>query len=585
MNRPFLKNGIMYLPEIDSSTITGINKSISALSKKVSEKQDKLTAGDGVYISPEGVISSQGYAPEAKRSLKILHIDDNSCCDVLGYISRLLAEVIPNVEVTIGAVVNDGSTLPNYHSTIFPLGQTSKYYELIDGAWVKNMTNVDLSTTLQSQRWDIVVFSQRAKFSDNFDTYIPALNHCIEDIRAIVGHKCKIGWLMPASPYTNAGWAISSYDVMADLHKRLLRDSSCEFVIPCGTAIQNLRSIARYRSYGNQNGMQNGGKIVEGIGQLAEGYVYCLWIAMMMGIPYGVYGSNYTPAAGQSKFPNGGCVGVTAENIVEAQMAASYAIKQPFSVCDMGAIYYNSPALTYRFWSNDDDRTYSLEQRLGFSFSGMEKGKIIFMVDDAKSITSDLYEIFHAHNMPFSEAVPIDALRTVNNDGRLGIEVLKDIEADGGEILSHSISGADVTIASLGSLEAVDRALSLSKKVLSDAGFEVHGWISPQGQYEPAAKRLYAKYYRYGYGASDVSGQYKMVRPYLKNMGLSGAKALVDEVENNKSIQIMFGHFSDSELELFSLADLDELLTYIETKNVDVTTYRDCFYGYGNIRV
>lgn len=36
---------------------------------------------------------------------------------------------------------------------------------------------------------------------------------------------------------------------------------------------------------------------------------------------------------------------------------------------------------------------------------------------------------------------------------------------------------------------------------------KVHGWVSPQGQYEPAAKRLYAKYYRYGYGASDVSGQ------------------------------------------------------------------------------
>ncbi len=77
--------------------------------------------------------------------------------------------------------------------------------------------------------------------------------------------------------------------------------------------------------------------------------------------------------------------------------------------------------------------------------------------------------------------------------------------------------------------------------------------------------------------------QFNLQRTNMSSVLLSGAKELVDSAETNKTVQILFAHMSSTELETFSLSDLSALLDYCASKDVDVTTYRHCFYTYGSV--
>lgn len=230
--------------------------------------------------------------------------------------------------------------------------------------------------------------------------------------------------------------------------------------------------------------------------------------------------------------------------------------------------------------TNDDGRMYALENRIGFSFKGLDKGKIVFMTDGTRSILSDIYAIFKAHGMPLSVAPVWNTVvnnPTPMNDNSTELEFLHLVEDDGGEIFAHSMNGDAITAGT------AEEMLSESKRWLTEEGFKVYGWIAPRGIFCPEAKELYAKYYRYGYRASDKKDSpLNFARPYLSNLGLDGAKAAVDACEADKSVIVLFHHWSDNEIEGFNLDDLEALLSYIETKNVDVTTYRDCFFNYGS---
>lgn len=229
---------------------------------------------------------------------------------------------------------------------------------------------------------------------------------------------------------------------------------------------------------------------------------------------------------------------------------------------------------------NDDNRMFAIESRLGFSFNGLDKGKVIFMTDGTRSILSDVYAILKAHGMPFSVAPVWNTIvnnPTAMNDNSTELEFLHMVEDDGGEIYAHSMNGDALTA------DTAEEMLRESKRWLTEEGFTVRGWIAPRGVFCPEARELYAKYYRYGYRASDKKDSpLNFERPYLSTLGLDGAKAAIDACESDKSVIVLFHHWSDNEIEGFNLEDLEALLTYIEGKNVDVTTYRDCFFNHGS---
>ena len=253
---------------------------------------------------------------------------------------------------------------------------------------------------------------------------------------------------------------------------------------------------------------------------------------------------------------------------------------KPMTPQDIGEALAQQESIHSECETNEDDRLYSLENRLGFSFKGLDNGKVVFMTDGTRPILSDVYSIFKNHGMVLSVAPVYSGVVTypeAMNDTSTALEFLHMVEDDGGEIYAHSMNGDALTA------DTAEEMLRESKRWLTEEGFKVHGWIAPRGIFCPEARELYAKYYRYGYFASDkADSPLNFARPYLSTLGLDGAKAAIDACEADKSVIVLFHHWSDNEIEGFNLEDLEALLSYIETKNVDVTTYRECFYSYGN---
>lgn len=252
---------------------------------------------------------------------------------------------------------------------------------------------------------------------------------------------------------------------------------------------------------------------------------------------------------------------------------------KPMTPQDIGDALAEQDRICTESETNEDDRLYSLENRLGFSFKDLDRGKVIFMTDGTRPILSDVYSIFKNHGMVLSVAPVYSGVATypeAMNDTSTALEFLHTVEDDGGEIYAHSMNGDALTADTAGEM------LRESKRWLTEEGFKVHGWIAPRGVFCHEARKLYAKYYRYGYRASDKKDSpLNFERLYLSTLGLDGAKAAVDACEADKSVIVLFHHWSDDEIEGFNLEDLEALLAYIESKNVDVTTYRDCFFNYG----
>lgn len=329
----------MFLPPIDSETIDELKSKIKAVQNSNAKKQDKLKAGSGINIDGD-VISANfgGYEGviEQKRSIKILHVGNSYIRDATSNIVPLLRELLPNVDVTIGIIHNDGCSLQKYHEEIFPQGTTQTFDFCKGLAWQFRKSNYNIETAFNLEDWDIVTFQQRSHISHDYSTYQPYLRQNIKTVFSKLKKNVKVGWFI-GNPRVNNDYGVANFTGQAVAAQRVLQESACEFVIPCGTAIQNLRTIPSFLSIGNEGGMQSSSHMQTGIGALVEGYVYILWIAQMLGLPVGVYGSKYRPVEGDARVTHGTTTpeGITDENCRLAQIAASYAMKNPFEITDM----------------------------------------------------------------------------------------------------------------------------------------------------------------------------------------------------------------------------------------------------------
>ena len=282
---------------------------------------------------PTGGGGGGGYAP----SIKILHIGNSYTKDATSYIAPLLTELLPNVDVTIGILYNAGCSLQKYHEEIFPSGITQTFEVVKNKAWQATQANYSVTDAFNDESWDIVTYQQKSGWADDYQTYQPYLRQNIKTVSDLLPKNCKNGWFIGNPQYNSSDYGVAKFEGAASAAQKVLEESACEFILPCGTAIQNLRTIPAMRELGGQGGLQDSDHLATGLGMLAEGYVYILWLAKLLGLPVGVYNSKYRPVRGDAHTTHGGYVpiGTTDENCRLAQIAAAYAIKFPLSITDM----------------------------------------------------------------------------------------------------------------------------------------------------------------------------------------------------------------------------------------------------------
>ena len=299
-------------------------------------------------------------APESKKSLKILYFGNSFTQDSVGYMPFILKGLDANIELTVGIAYTGGANLQRQCANILnqAIGNVSPsnytyYNKYTNGAekWISS-SNVSSATILADEEWDVVTFQQSSDLAaSEFNTYIAPYIYKIEHYLSSYFHTkpIKIGWLLTQSRGNDSETRLSNYNGVALTARKVMELTSSTFLIPYGTAVQNLRSIPSLDALGAGGGMSYDGQhLQEGIGCLAAAYTHTLVCLQLLGIQNrSILGENTRPNESwiidkAIPLPNWDdshtVIGITDSNCYLAQMAANLAIKKMFEVTDMSGI-------------------------------------------------------------------------------------------------------------------------------------------------------------------------------------------------------------------------------------------------------
>lgn len=279
-----------------------------------------------------------GGGDRPSNTIRILHVGNSYAVDATSYLKPLFQELLPNSNVIVGLIHNDGASLQRYDEELFPQDYAQYYYKLKDNEWTSKR-GYSIKAAFQDEKWDIVIVQQQSTNSKDYSTYQPYLTNNLGIVKSLMNRNHVRGFLL-GMPRRSASdpKAESAFNGQASAAKNVLRDTSCEFVIPCGTAIQNLRTIDSFENVGNETWLQSGGHLCTGMGMLTEGYVYVLWVAQLLGLNVSVIDSKFRPTTKDSHAPSRGDIepqGITEANVRLGQLAATYAMRNPFTITDM----------------------------------------------------------------------------------------------------------------------------------------------------------------------------------------------------------------------------------------------------------
>ena len=190
---------------------------------------------------------------------------------------------------------------------------------------------------LQSVRWDIILIHQVSTYSNDYSLWEGDgaggfLQELIRIIR-VTNPQATIGYLMTHS-YRGTYWANSegsSYQRwrnIADAVKRLKLEYDIDFIIPYGTAVQNLRASSLNDSY---EFSEDGTHMGAGLGDYVAG---CCYFESLLAPRYGVSILGNTFRVTNLDESKGGRRNITDQTAVVAQKAAILATLDMWNVSD-----------------------------------------------------------------------------------------------------------------------------------------------------------------------------------------------------------------------------------------------------------
>lgn len=191
-----------------------------------------------------------------KRSLtreqhvvRILCIGNSFSADVVeSWLSPMAKE--SGIQLVIGNAVRGGWGLRGHWTDIVEGNAETEYRKIVGGTYSLTSGHT-LSEIINDEPWDVITFQQVSQESGIYSTYNPYLGYLIGYVKGIQP-QAKLGWLMTwayAQDAEHAGFAnynnnqMTMYNAIVDAAVQVTRDyPELKFLVPCGTAIQNLRN-------------------------------------------------------------------------------------------------------------------------------------------------------------------------------------------------------------------------------------------------------------------------------------------------------------------------------------------------------
>ena len=211
---------------------------------------DALRTGSVVISNTEFRKSASfKVSQKSPKSLYILAIGNSFSWDAMEYLYQILQE-LGYKDIFLGNLYIGGCTLATHADNITKNSGAYEYRTNSTGTW--NSTNgFSANTAMKERDWDFVSMQQASGSSGMADTYEPYLSTIVEAVKKNCPNAKRM-WHMTWAYQGNSTHSefskygknqMTMYEAIVNCVKtKVLTRGDFDFVIPCGTAVQNLRT-------------------------------------------------------------------------------------------------------------------------------------------------------------------------------------------------------------------------------------------------------------------------------------------------------------------------------------------------------
>ena len=324
--------------EIDA-LLKQMNEDISRLQASVEELEKRIAETSGTV--------SKMYNPPVnfhKADLKVLDIGNSYTQDAQTYLPRIIAASGIDTDFSLYRAFRASASFKTWVDCWNDSDNENYSIDFCAGTALDGISGSGSASdgalfrkALQSVKWDIILIHQVSTYSNDYSLWEGDgaggyLQELIRIIR-ITNPQATIGYLMTHS-YRGTYWANSegsSYQRwrnIADATKQLKLEYDIDFIIPYGTAVQNLRASSLNDSY---EFSEDGTHMGAGLGDYVAG---CCYFESLLAPRYGVSIFGNTFRVTNLDESKGGRRNITDQTAVVAQKAAILATLDMWNVSD-----------------------------------------------------------------------------------------------------------------------------------------------------------------------------------------------------------------------------------------------------------
>ena len=333
-----MMDGYYTSEEIDT-LLRQMSEDISRLQASVEELEKRIAETSGTV--------SKMYNPPVnfhKADLKVLDIGNSYTQDAQTYLPRIIAASGIDTDFSLYRAFRPSASFKTWVDCWNDSDNENYSVDFCAGTALDGISGSGSASdgalfrkALQSVKWDIILIHQVSTYSNDYSLWEGDgaggyLQELIRIIR-ITNPQATIGYLMTHS-YRGTYWANSegsSYQRwrnIADATRQLKLEYDIDFIIPYGTAVQNLRASSLNDSY---EFSEDGTHMGAGLGDYVAG---CCYFESLLAPRYGVSIWGNTFRLTDLDESRGGRRNITDQTAVVAQKAAILATLDMWNVSD-----------------------------------------------------------------------------------------------------------------------------------------------------------------------------------------------------------------------------------------------------------
>lgn len=279
---------------------------------------------------------------DQKININILIIGDSFSRDAFSYVPFVMEDVYPGISVDMEILYIGGRAL-NYHYD-YLINKKSQFvldqYLTGIGHWVSS-SDASGEDVIRSKSWDLVILQEGSNTTRSYEKTQPHIQNLSEFIH-LIQNDIKVAFMLsPAKPEGSP--ALGSYtsdqvwEMNANTSRQLLNEEEVDYIIPCGTGIQNSRRtiVDRYGDFGHLS--YDGDHLQEGLPCLIEAYVAAQTFFYIYGIDASIEncGIETTQKWVNSKHipgKHGSAINGTPEDYRLCKRSALLAVDKPYEI-------------------------------------------------------------------------------------------------------------------------------------------------------------------------------------------------------------------------------------------------------------